>query len=42
MQTINHILSLPMSPDTINFALVGAVLVIVRVGLSIVLNKLSR
>lgn len=42
MTIINHILSLPVSPDTINLALICAALVVVRVGLSIVLHNLSR
>jgi hypothetical protein len=42
MTIINHILSLPVSDDTINLALICAALVVVRVGLSIVLHNLSR
>jgi hypothetical protein len=42
MQTISHILSLPVSSSTIDFALICAAMVAVRVGLSIVLHKLSR
>ena len=42
MQTISHILSLPVSSETIDFALICAAIVAVRVGLSIVLHKLSR
>jgi hypothetical protein len=42
MNTINHILSLPVSPDTINLAYICAALVVVRVMLSVILHKLSR
>jgi hypothetical protein len=42
MQTINHILTLPVSSDTLDFALVCAAIVAVRVGLSIVLHKLNK
>jgi hypothetical protein len=42
MNVINHILSLPVSGDTINLAYICATLLVVRVGLSIVLHKLSR
>jgi hypothetical protein len=42
MQTINHIMSLPVSPDTVNLAYICAALLVVRIGLSIVLHKLSR
>lgn len=41
MNTINHILSLPVSSDTINLAYICAALVVVRVGLSIVLHKIK-
>ena len=42
MQVITHILTLPVDQGTIDFALVCAGIVAVRVGLSIVLHKLSR
>lgn len=42
MQTIDHILSLPVNQCTIDFALIRAGIVAVRVLLSIVLHKLSR
>jgi hypothetical protein len=42
MNIINHILSLPVSPDTINLAYICAALVAVRVGLSVILHNLSR
>jgi hypothetical protein len=42
MQTITHILSLPISSETVDFALICAAIVAVRVGLSIILHKLSR
>ena len=42
MQTINHILTLPVNQSTIDFALVCAGIVAVRIGLSIILHKLSR
>lgn len=41
MNIITHILSLPVSSDTINLALICAALVVVRVGLSIVLHKIK-
>jgi hypothetical protein len=42
MQTISHILSLPVDQSTLDFALICAAIVAVRVMLSIVLHKLSR
>jgi hypothetical protein len=42
MQTINHILTLPVSSNTLDFALVCAGIVAVRIGLSIILHKLSK
>ena len=42
MQTITHILSLPVDNSTLDFALVCAGIVAVRVGLSIVLHKLAK
>jgi len=42
MNTINHILTLPVNQSTIDFALVCAGIVAIRIGLSIVLHKLSR
>jgi len=41
MQIINHILSLPVSADTINLALICAALLVVRVALSIILHKIK-
>jgi hypothetical protein len=41
MNVINHILSLPVSSDTINLAYICAALVVVRIGLSIVLHKIK-
>jgi hypothetical protein len=42
MQTITRILSLPVDQSTIDFALICVAIVAVRVGLSIILHKLSR
>ena len=42
MTIINHILSLPVSSDTLNLAYICAALVVVRVGLSVILHNLSR
>jgi hypothetical protein len=42
MNVINHILSLPVSSDTLNLALICAALVTVRIGLSVILHKLPR
>jgi len=42
MNIINHILSLPVDQSTIDFALICAGIITLRVGLSIVLHKLSR
>jgi hypothetical protein len=42
MQTITHILSLPVSSDTLDFALICAAIVAIRIGLSIVLHKLNK
>ena len=42
MQIINHILSLPVSADTLNLAYICAALLVVRVALSIILHKLPR
>ena len=41
MNLINHIMSLPVDQSTLDFALVCAVIVAVRVALSIVLHKLN-
>ena len=41
MNLIDHIMSLPISSSTIDFALVCAGIVVVRVMLSIVLHKLN-
>jgi hypothetical protein len=42
MQTITHILTLPVSSNTLDFALICAAIVAIRVGLSVILHKLSR
>jgi hypothetical protein len=42
MQTIAHILSLPISSETIDFALICAAMVAVRIGLSVIIHKLYR
>lgn len=42
MTIITHIMSLPISSDTVNLALICAALVVVRVGLSIIMHNLSR
>jgi hypothetical protein len=42
MNVINHIISLPVSGDTINLALICAALLVVRIGLSVILHNLSR
>ena len=42
MNTIAHILSLPVSSDTLDFALLCAAIVTVRIGLSIVMHKLAK
>ena len=42
MQTIAHILSLPVNQSTIDFAMICAAIVAVRVGLSIVLHKVNK
>lgn len=42
MQTINHILSLPVDQSTIDFALICAGIVAVRVGLSVIIHKLYK
>lgn len=42
MQTISHILTLPVSSNTLDFALICAAIVAVRVGLSIVLHKVNK
>jgi hypothetical protein len=41
MNLINHILSLPVSPHTINLAYICAGILAVRIGLSIVLHKIK-
>jgi hypothetical protein len=41
MNTINHILSLPVSSDTVNLALICAALLVVRVTLSVILHKIK-
>jgi hypothetical protein len=42
MTTITHILALPVNQSTIDFALICAAIVAIRVGLSIVLHKLNK
>jgi hypothetical protein len=42
MQTINHILSLPVDQSTIDFALICVAMVAARIGLSVIFHKLSR
>jgi hypothetical protein len=42
MQTINHIFSLPVDNSTLDFALICAAIVTIRVMLSVVLHKLSK
>jgi len=42
MQTISHILALPVSSSTLDFALICAGIVALRVGLSIVLHKVNK
>ena len=42
MNLINHILSLPIEQSTLDFALVCAGIVAVRVLLSVVLHKLNK
>lgn len=41
MNLINHIMSLPVSSSTLDFALVCAAIVAIRVLLSVVLHKLN-
>jgi hypothetical protein len=42
MQTITHILSLPLSDSALDFALVCAGIVTLRVMLSVVIHKLNK
>jgi len=42
MNTIAHILTLPVDQSTIDFALICAAIVAVRVGLSVILHKLNK
>jgi hypothetical protein len=42
MQTITHILTLPVDQSTIDFALICFAMVAVRVGLSFILHKLTK
>jgi hypothetical protein len=42
MQTISHILSLPVNNSTLDFALICAAMVAARIGLSIVIHKLNK
>jgi hypothetical protein len=41
METITHILSLPVDNSTLDFALICAAIVAVRVGLSVIIHKLQ-
>jgi hypothetical protein len=41
MNVINHIMSLPVSDDTINLALICAGILAVRVGLSVILHQIK-
>jgi len=42
MQTISHILSLPVNDSTLDFALICAAIVALRVLLSIILHKVNK
>ena len=42
MNLITHILSLPISSDTVNLAYICAGILAVRIGLSVILHNLSR
>jgi hypothetical protein len=42
MNTIHHILSLPWDQSNLDFALICAAMVAVRVGLSVVFHKLNK
>lgn len=42
MQTITHILSLPVNDSTLDFALICAAIVALRVLLSVIFHKMSR
>jgi hypothetical protein len=42
MQTITHILTLPVNQSTIDFALICAAMVAARIGLSIIFHKLNK
>jgi hypothetical protein len=42
MNLINHILSLPWDQSSLDFALICAGMIAVRVGLSVVLHKLNK
>jgi hypothetical protein len=42
MQTINHILSLPVDQSTLDFALICAAMVAARIGLSVIIHKLYK
>jgi hypothetical protein len=42
MQTIAHILSLPVENSTLDFALICAAMVAARIGLSIIFHKLNK
>ena len=42
MNLINHIMSLPIEQSTLDFALICAGIVVVRILLSIVLHKVAK
>jgi hypothetical protein len=42
MNTIHHILSLPWNQSSLDFALICAAIVAVRIVLSVVLHKLNK
>jgi len=42
MQTITHILSLPVDQSTLDFALICAAMVAVRIGLSVIFHKINK
>jgi hypothetical protein len=42
MNIINHILSLPVDQGTLDFALICAAIVALRIGLSVIIHKLYK
>jgi hypothetical protein len=42
MQTLSHILSLPVNQSTIDFALICAAMIAVRIMLSVIFHKLNK